>query len=113
MSKTIKDGLAISLITFCLCLLLFTPITKNAWPQDETRLETLINDLKDEDPNVRVKAAHALLKMGPEAEEAVPALIEALEDEDETVRWYAAETLERLNTPEAQKALKEYKKKSN
>jgi HEAT repeat protein len=38
----------------------------------------------------------------------VPALIEALEDENETVRWYAAEALDRLNTPEAQNALKEY-----
>ena len=113
MSKTVKDGLAISLIKICLCLFFFTAIASNVWSQDETKIQTFTNNLKDEDTNVRLKAAHALLKMGAEAKEAVPALIEALKDEDETVRWYAAEALDRRNTPEAQKALKEYKQKSN
>ncbi|MDJ0820046.1 MAG: HEAT repeat domain-containing protein [Desulfobacterales bacterium] len=113
MSQAIKNRIIFSLAVFCFCFLILFPIAENAWPQDESRIELLTRDLKDEDPNVRVKAAHALLKMGPDAEEAIPTLIEALEDEDEYVRWYAAETLERLNTPEAVEALKDYKSKSN
>ena len=75
-----------------------------------TAISTLIEGLKDEVKEIRVRAAKALWKIGPEA---VPALIEALKDEDERVRWFAAWTLEKINTPEAQKALEEYRKKSN
>ncbi len=112
MSKLLRYTFAISFAICSLSFFIFATTFKGAWSQDESRMEIIIKNLKDKDSNVRVKAAHALLKMGPEAKEAVPALIEALEDEDDTVRWYTAETLERLNTLEAQKALEEYKKKA-
>ena len=102
----------------------------------------LIETLKDEDEWVRALTAEALGKIAPEAKSVVPALIETLNDEDGLVRWRAALTLgkivsiagpvliealkdeakyvrqtivdalEKINTPEAQKALAEYKQKS-
>ena len=40
-------------------------------------------------------------------------LIEDLKDESGSVRWHSAQALKMINTPEAQKALEEYKQKSN
>lgn len=48
-----------------------------------------------------------------QAKAAVPDLIEALKDEDEHVREDAAQALEKINTPEARKALREYYKKKS
>ena len=42
----------------------------------------------------------------------MPALIETLKDENENVREKTANALAEINTPEAQKALEQYKKKS-
>lgn len=64
-------------------------------------------------PRVRQQAAEALGKIGPEAKAAVPALIEALKDGDRWIRAPAERALEKINTPETRKALKDYKKKSN
>ena len=75
MAKAKKYSLAIYLTTFCLCLFLFTPINKNALPQDKTEIQTLINKLKDQDEQIRERAAQALGKIGPDAKAAVPALI--------------------------------------
>ena len=41
-------------------------------------------------------------------EDAVPALIQVLKDQNEDVRWNAVQALEKIDTPEALKALKEY-----
>jgi len=52
------------------------------------------------------------VRIGSEAKEAVPILIEALKDWNIDTRRKAAQALERINTPEAQKALEVYWKKS-
>ena len=76
-------------------------------------MPALIEALKDEDRDVKKLAGNTLRKIGPEAKEAVPALIEALKDEGGWVRNSAAKALEKINTPEAQKALADYKKQSD
>ena len=58
-----------------------------------------------QDPEVRVSAAGALGKMG---KDAVPALILALQNEDWNIRYSVAEVLERIGTPEALKAVKDF-----
>jgi HEAT repeat protein len=79
----------------------------------EAAVPILAETLRDKDEKVRGFAAMALGKIGPEAKAAVPALIEALKDEDKNVRRHASFALEKINTPEALKALEEYKQKSN
>jgi len=72
----------------------------------------LIGALKDENEKVRRSAAGTLGIIGLEAKTAVPFLIEALKDKNEEVRQESAGALENINTPEAQKALKDYARKS-
>ena len=112
MSKAINHSLAICLTTVCFCLLLFTPITKTAWPQDETKIQTLINKLKDPEGGVRRDAAEALGKIGPDAKPAVPALSEAFKDKNEVVRLAAGVALARI-VPEGVPALIEALKDKN
>jgi HEAT repeat protein len=50
--------------------------------------------------------------LGNIGSEAVPALTQALNNKYKYLRRAAAEALEKINTPEVQKALEEYKKKS-
>jgi HEAT repeat protein len=50
-------------------------------------------ELGDEDPTVRRRAATALAALGPRARSSVPALIESLDDSDGQVRVAAAEAL--------------------
>ena len=52
-----------------------------------------IEDLRDDDPRVRLQAAGALGSIGPLAAAAVPALTDALQDTDAAVRDAAAEAL--------------------
>ena len=56
-----KYSLAISLSAFCLSLLICTPFTKSAWPQDETEIQTLINKLKDPWESVRIVCVCGML----------------------------------------------------
>jgi HEAT repeat protein len=77
---------------------------------DPSSVPGLIEALKDED--FRKTAAKDIRKIGPEAKAAVSALVETLKDEKEDVRWYSAKALKKINTPEALKALEEYRKKS-
>ena len=111
-------------------------------PAAKAAVPALIKALKEEDKFVRLRAAEALGGIGPESREVVPALIEALRDEDRDVcvlammalaeigpeavldlieslkgkdewgRFWATEALQKINTPEVRKALKDYKKKS-
>jgi HEAT repeat protein len=81
-------------------------------PEANAAVPALIEAFRDEDKFVRRIAAEALANIGPDAKAAVPALIETLKDVNEVIRSSAASALEKLNTPEAQKALKEYRKKS-
>ncbi|MFB3042518.1 MAG: HEAT repeat domain-containing protein [Candidatus Poribacteria bacterium] len=55
----------------------------------------------------------ALGEIGEPAKDAVPALIEALEAlSNENLRLYAVRALGQIGTPEAQKAVKEYKQQN-
>ena len=69
----------------------------------------LIQALQDQDVSVRYYAAYALGKIGQDAKDAVPALIQALQN-DHNVRGRDSATiaLEKIGTPEALKAVKEY-----
>ncbi len=53
-------------------------------------IKKLIEDLKNEDGNIRVRSARTLAEMGPSAQEAIPALIEALKDKNLHLRRSAA-----------------------
>jgi HEAT repeat protein len=64
----------------------------------------LARALEDADDQVRVNAALALYKIGPDAREAVPALIVALRDKENRVRMDAAMTLFRIG-PDAREAV--------
>ena len=52
-------------------------------------VSALIEALKNEDSNLRWRAASVLSDLGAEAAPAVPALTEALQDDDAQVRLYA------------------------
>ena len=71
----------------------------------EQKVEKLIRQLQDQDPNVRGRAGYALGQIG---EGAVSALIQALKDENKIVRRNAAFALGKIGTPEALKAVEEY-----
>lgn len=60
-------------------------------------IEILLAALKDKNPLVRWRAAHALGKMGQDGKVAKPALEEALKDSDKFVQRQAKEALKRLN----------------
>jgi hypothetical protein len=76
----------------------------------EAAVPALIEAFKGGDDYVRFLVVVALGQIGPEAKAAVPALIEALKDEDAVVRDAAVGYLKKINTPAAQKAVKNYKK---
>ena len=65
---------------------------------------SLVEALRDENPDVRAQAAWALARMGPEAREAVPSLAAALADEDDRVRQSAARALGQIG-PDAAEAV--------
>jgi HEAT repeat protein len=71
-------------------------------------VQPLIEVLKDENENVRRSSVLALLSI--KSEIAVDPLIKMLNDKDFDVRLYALEALKTIGTPEALKAVKEYKK---
>jgi hypothetical protein len=73
----------------------------------------LVEALNVEYAWVRKNAAETLGNIGPEATPAVLALSGALKDENKFVREAAASALEKINTPEAQKALEEYNKQKS
>ena len=63
----------------------------------------VINDLKNEDPQVREEAARALGKTADS--QALEALFTALQDEDSSVRWNAAMALGEIEDPRVIKPL--------
>jgi len=101
-------------------------------PDAKEAVPYLIEVLKDTDEEVRRSAAealknintseaknalkdksefvHALENIVHDAKAVVPTLIEALKDEDKEVHKNAAKALKKINTPEAQKALKDYER---
>lgn len=76
----------------------------------EPATPALIKALSDDNEGVRRGAAYALGIIGKPAKDAVPALIEALKDEDKWVRRSAAIALKKIGTPEAKKAVAEWEK---
>ena len=52
-----------------------------------------IGELKSRDYMARMRAAHALMHLGPGAKKAIPDLIKLLDDGEPLVRWAAATTL--------------------
>ena len=72
----------------------------------DSRIDQLIRQMKDPDDSVRIKAAHALGRLGPKAKAAVPALIETLNDKKPryTVRVAAAQALAEIG-PDAEAAI--------
>lgn len=99
-----------------------TPVGKPAEKKPEKEVEakpardrkllltTMISALKDEDENIRAKAAEDIGKLQPPAVESVSALIAALKDPASVVRWRAAETLEKIGTPKARKAVMKFRR---
>lgn len=65
---------------------------------------SLLETLKDKDPNMRYYAAKELGHFGAQAKDAVPALTEALKDEEKIVRMGAAYALAEIG-PDARTAL--------
>ncbi len=63
----------------------------------QEEVERLIEQLKDEDEQVRLHAAWTLGEIGPAAAPAVEALIETLKDENAIVRRNAAEALRNID----------------
>ncbi|NIM90661.1 MAG: hypothetical protein GTO17_06895 [Candidatus Aminicenantes bacterium] len=79
--------------------------------RSEKALMPLIRALMDDKIKVRRASAWALGKT--QSNKAVWPLIKALKDEDEEVRYWAVVALEKIGTPEAMKAVEEYKKEIN
>jgi HEAT repeat protein len=67
-------------------------------------IPALLRALGDKDPQVRVRAAQAFSRMGPEASPAVPLLTKALSDPDRGVRRGAAHALGQIG-PAAESAI--------
>jgi len=66
--------------------------------EEQFAVSVLIENLKDEEGEVRWHAAWVLSKIASQAKDAVPALIEALKDEEGEVRCLAAKTLESMGS---------------
>jgi HEAT repeat protein len=73
-------------------------------------LPRLIKELHSSESGVRNKAALSLARLGEEAKPALPDLINLLGDDNGGVRSSAAYALREIDTPEARKALDNYKK---
>jgi HEAT repeat protein len=72
----------------------------------------LAKALHDPDAHVRFSAALSLAQQGPAAAEAVPDLEAALSDDNRYVPGYAVEALERVDSPDAWRALMPFLKRS-
>lgn len=84
-----------NVLSFSLAILTLTAanVCLQAGDGDRKAIEQLVADLRNTDPAVRAKAAHALRKATRAGRMVVPALAKALEDPDETVRQEAAAAL--------------------
>jgi hypothetical protein len=70
--------------------------------QSKETLTTLLQQLQDKDPLVRLQAATKLGKLGASAKSALPALKQALTDSDEDVRLVARRSVEAIEQALAQ-----------
>ena len=60
-------------------------------------MPTLLAALKDKEPIVRVRAVQALGRLGPAAVKATSAIVDVMQDPDESVRSEAALALKKIN----------------
>ncbi|MGF1580939.1 MAG: HEAT repeat domain-containing protein [Gemmataceae bacterium] len=78
-------------------VVLFAIVLMAGCGQSQKPLEvSLTEQLNDDDPKVREKAARSLESLGPKATNAVPALVKALDDKKPLVRYAAAEALDKI-----------------
>ena len=75
-----------------------------------TEVPKLVAQLKSKQSGERNRAALKLGSYGKDAKAAVNALVERLSDENNGVRTSAAYALRQIDTPEAQRALDQYRK---
>lgn len=74
-------------------------------PMNGDPIAKLVADLESQDVQVRRKAAHELLFLGPQRRPAAGALIKALRDNDHTVRYDVVSALAGIDDPAAIQAL--------
>lgn len=68
--------------------------------------------LQDQKWNIRAAAADTLGQIGEVAEDAVPAVIRALQDNNQDVRHAALKALEKVGTPDAIRAIKDFQQQN-
>ena len=68
--------------------------------------------LQDQQWNIRAAAAGTLGQIGGVAEDAVPALIRVLQDNNQDVRHAAVKALEKVGTPDAIRAIKDFQQQN-
>jgi hypothetical protein len=73
----------------------FLPVRAEA-PPGNSDVKALIQQLKDANEAVRLKAAKELGKLGRQARDAIPALTEAMQDDDADVRSVAKQALAKI-----------------
>ena len=76
----------------------------------EEAISMLIDALQTKEWHIREEAATALGGVANSVQGIVPVLIGALEDEHKGVRYHALEALLEIDTPEAIKAVEEFRK---
>ena len=95
----------------CILLLVISLLSLLTYAEEiqEPLVERLINQLQDQDKDIRMNAVRALMRMGKEVKVALPSLISLLQNQNANVRVDAARVLVRIGTPEALKAVEEYR----
>jgi len=73
----------------------------------------LIRVLQDQKWNIRAAAADTLGQIGEVAEDAVPAVIRVLQDNNQDVRHAALKASEKVGTPEAIRAIKDFQQQNS
>lgn len=79
----------------------FTDYVKRSLPE-------MMDNLKRDDPVIKLKTVTAIGRMGPLASDAVPALTTCLSDPSPEIVRAALEALKLINTPEAEEAIQNY-----
>ncbi len=93
MSRTKQQVMVLAMLVLACAPFALHPIPANA---DEAALPGLVEQLKNPDPIVRMKAAKELGRMGPTARSTIPALKALANDPDEDVRMVAANAIRKI-----------------